>query len=137
MSICYYSANRILDRNFGSTAYSPPATYYVALSTTTINIDGTGITEPATGSYARVAMPNDKSNWGGASNGSLANSASVTFIESTGSWGTITTVALTDNGSTGGGNIWFFDTLTPSRAVASSTTVLFAVGAITCSMSNS
>jgi hypothetical protein len=34
------------------------------------------------------------------------------------------------------GNIWFYDTLTPSRSVASSTTVLFAIGAITIQMNN-
>jgi hypothetical protein len=133
--ITYYSANRILDKNFGATNYSPPATFYVGLSTTSINIDGTGATEPTTGSYARVAMTNDKSNWGTASNASLVNAASVTFTESTASWGTITTVFFSDASTSG--NVWFFDTLSPSRAVASATTVLFAIGAMTVSMSNS
>ena len=135
MAITYYSANRILDRNFGGTAYTPPATMYFGLSTTTIQIDGTGATEPSGGAYARVALTNDKTNWGTASNASLTNSAAVTFPESTASWGTITHVFIADASS--GGNIWFFDALSPSRAVASSTTVLFAIGAITVQMTNS
>lgn len=133
--ITYYSANRILDRNFGGTAYTPPATMYFGLSTTTIQIDGTGASEPSGGAYARVALTNDKTNWGVASNGALTNLSAVTFPESTTSWGTITYVGIWDASTSG--NIWFFDALTPSRAVASATTVLFAIGAITVQMTNS
>ena len=133
--ISYYSANRILDRNFGGTAYTPPTTFYFGLSTTTIQIDGTGATEPSGGAYARVALTNDKTNWGTAANASLTNSAAVTFVESTASWGTITYCGIWD--ALTAGNIWFFDVLTPARAVASATTVLFAIGSITVSMSNS
>lgn len=133
--ITYFSANKILDRNFGSTSYTPPTTMYFGLSTTAIAIDGTGATEPSTGSYARVALVNDKTNWGTASAGALTNSSAVTFVESTASWGTITYVGIWDALTLG--NIWFFDVLTPSRAVASATTVLFAIGAITVQMNNS
>ena len=115
--ITYYSANRILDRNFGGTAYTPPTTLYFGLSTTTIQIDGTGATEPSgAAAYARVALTNDKTNWGNASNGALTSLAAVTFTESTGSCGTITNVFMSDVIT--GGNIWWFDVLTPSRTVA-------------------
>jgi hypothetical protein len=134
MAITYYSANRVLDKNFGGTAYSEPATYYFGLSTTTIQIDGTGKTEPTGGAYARVALTNNKTNWGTSSNASLTNSTAVTFPESTASWGTITYVGMWDASTAG--NIWWFDALSPARAVASTTTVLFAIGAITVSMSN-
>ena len=135
MAITYYSSNRLLDKNFGGTAYSEPATYYFGLSTTTIQIDGTGATEPSSGSYARVALTNNKTNWGTASNASLTNSTAVTFAESSASWGTITYVGMWD--ALTSGNLWWFDVLTPARAVATTTTVLFAIGSITVSMSNS
>lgn len=134
MSITYYSANRVLDRNFGGTAYTPPATYYFGLSTTAVQIDGTGATEPSGGAYARVSLTNDKTKWGTASNAALTNSAAVTYTESTTSWGTITHVFMSDASTAG--NIWWFDALSPSRAVASATTVLFAIGAITVQMTN-
>jgi len=134
MSVTYYSANRILDRNFGGVAYTPPATMYFGLSTSTIQIDGTGVTEPVGGSYARVGLVNDKTNWGNASNGLLTNLVAVQFPESTASWGTITYVFIAD--ALSGGNIWFFDALSPSRLVQSATTVLFAVGAIQVQMNN-
>ena len=133
--ITYYSANRILDRNFGGTAYTPPATMYFGLSTTVIQIDGTGATEPSGGAYARVALTNDKTNWGTASNASLTNSTAVTFPESTASWGTITYVGIWDASTAG--NVWFFDALSPSKVVQSATVVLFAIGAITVQMTNS
>ena len=107
----------------------------MGLSTSTPQIDGTGATEPSTGAYARVAFTNDKTNWGTAALASLLNTATVTFIESTASWGTVTHVGLWDAATVG--NLWFFDVLTPSRSVASATTVLFAIGAITVNMTNS
>jgi len=135
MSITYYSANRILDKNFGASAYSEPSTYYFGLSTTTISISGTGATEPSGGSYARVSFTNNKTNWSTASNAALTNNTAITFPESTASWGTITHAGIWDASSSG--NIWWFDALSPSRAVASSTTVLFAVSSITVQMTNS
>lgn len=131
-----YASNRVLDYNFGQTAYSGglPATYYFGLSTTTINFDGTGATEPSTGSYARVALTNNKSNWSTAANGILTNSAAVTFAESSASWGTITYVGMWD--ALTSGNLWWFDVLSPSRAVASLTTVIFSVGAVTVTFNN-
>jgi hypothetical protein len=127
--------NRVLDKNFGASAYSEPATYYFGLSTTAPNIDGTGATEPSGGSYARVAFTNNKTNFGVASNAALTNLVAVTFPESSASWGTIVAVGMWDASSAG--NLWWYDTLTPSRAVASLTTVLFAIGSVTVQMTNS
>jgi hypothetical protein len=135
MAITYYSGNRVLDYNFGGTSYSVPSTLYFGLSTTSINIDGTGATEPSGGAYARVGLTNNKTNWGNASNASLTNSTAVQFTESTASWGTITTVFLSD--ALTSGNIWWYDTLSPARSVSSATTVLFAIGAVTVQMTNS
>lgn len=132
--ITYTSSNKVLDRLFGQTAFTPPTTYYFGLSTTTINIDNTGATEPSGGAYARVAMVNDKSNWSVAANGLLTNLTAVTFAESTASWGTITYVFLSDLAT--GGNIWFYDVLSPARTVASATTVQFAIGSISVQMNN-
>lgn len=135
MSVTYTSANKVLDYNFGGTTYSVPTTLYFGLSTTAINIDGTGATEPSGGSYARVSFTNNKTNWGVASTGALTNSTAITFPESTASWGTITHVFLADASTAG--NIWWFDALSPTRTVATATTVLFAIGAVTVQMNNS
>lgn len=124
-----------MDYNFGGTSYSVPSTLYFGLSTTSINIDGSGGSEPSGGSYARVSLTNNKTNWGNASNASLTNSTAVQFAESSASWGTITTVFISD--ALTSGNVWWYDTLTPARSVSSATTVLFAIGAVTVQMTNS
>ena len=133
--ITYYSANRVLNLNFGNTSYVVPTPLYFGLSTTSINIDGTGATEPVGGAYARVALANaDKTNWSVSTLGSLVNIGVVQFPESTASWGTITHVFIAD--ALSGGNIWWFDALSPTRLVQSATTVLFAASSITVVMNN-
>lgn len=140
MAITYYSANRILNLNFGNTSYVVPTPLYFGLSTTPINIDGTGASEPlGAAGYARVGLANaDKTNWSVSTLGSLANTAAgvVQFPESTASWGTISHVFIADAAGIGAGNIWWWDVLSPTRLVQPATTVLFAAGAITVVMNN-
>ena len=134
MSVTHTSANKILDYNLGKTSHTPPTTYYVGLSTTTIAIDGTGETEPSTGAYARVAVTNNKTNFTTASLGSLTNDTAISFVESTLAWGTITYVFLADNLTAG--DIYFFEALPSPKTVQADTTVLFAIAALTFSMTN-
>lgn len=135
MSVTYLSAGKVLDFNFGATSYTPPGTYFVGLSTSTIQPDGTGYVEPSGGAYARVPITNNKTTFGTASNGALTNAIAITFTESTASWGTITHVFLAD--ALTGGNVYWFEALPTPKAVASATTVLFSVGSLTFSMTNS
>lgn len=132
MSTTYYQANRILDRAFGATSFTTPSTLYFGLSTTAISADGTGATEPSGGAYARASAANNKTTWGNASNGSLTNLISISFPESTATWGTITHVFISD--ALTSGNMLYYTTLSPSRTVQTSTTVLFAASAITITM---
>lgn len=80
----------ILDAIFGS---GSPATWYVGITTTTPNDDGTGFTEPVGGSYARVAKTNNSTNFPAASTTSgrtvKKNGTAITFPNPTGSWGSI------------------------------------------------
>lgn len=135
MSVSAYASNKILDRNFGGTSFTVPTTYYIGLSTTAPAFDGTGITEPSGGAYARVAMVNNKTNWSNATLGILENLTSVEFAESTASWGTITHVFISD--ALTSGNMWYYEALDTSRTVADSTTVLFAASGISIQMDNS
>ena len=134
MSVTYYISNKILDYNFGQTSYVVPSTFYVGLSTTTIGNDGTGATEPSGGAYARVAVTNNKTNFTVASNGVLSNATSISFVESTTSWGTITYVFLAD--ALISGNILYFEALPVAKLVQSLTSVFFSVGALSISMTN-
>lgn len=140
MSITYYSANQILAYNFGKATYTVPNTFYFGLSKSPISIDGTGVLEPSTvgTGYARVACVNYAGAdlvWGSPSNAALTNIKSIQFAESLLSWDIISHVFLADAST--GGNIWYYEALPISKTVQSQTTVLFAIGAVTISMTNS
>jgi hypothetical protein len=138
MAVVISKANTILDLLFGQSAFSNLSTMYMGLSTTTIQNDGSGATEPSTSgtAYARVAITNNKTNWGTASAASLSNAVAVTFAESTASWGTITYVFLAAGATAGVADLWYFEALTTPKTVQTATTVQFAIGAITASMTN-
>jgi len=138
MAIVTTAANKVLDLLFGQTALSNLSTMYLGLSTTTVQSDGTGATEPSTvgTAYARVAITNNKTNWGNAASAALSNLVAATFTESTASWGTITYVFLAAGATAGVADIWYFEALSTPKTVQSATTVQFAVGAITASMTN-
>lgn len=136
MSVTYLASAKILDYLFGGTTFTNLSTYYVGLSTTTIGADGTGCTEPSAGAYARVAVTNNKTTFGVASNGSLTNLITISFAESTASWGTITYVFLAAAGTAAVNDIWYFEALPTPKAVASATTVSFAPSSMTISMTN-
>lgn len=64
-----------------------PTTYYIGLSTTAPNINGTGVDEPSTDAgYARVQLTNMSEPLDGV----VTNELAINFNESTASWGTIT-----------------------------------------------
>lgn len=138
MSIAYYASGSILDKAFGGENFSPPSSYYVGLSTTTISSSGSNVTEPTGGKgYARVEVPNNKTYFTYASTGSLVNASAIEFPTSSSSWGTIVDVFLADTSASGTGNIWFYETLPSSRVVQDETTVSFSASALTFSIENS
>jgi hypothetical protein len=101
----------IADSQFGGGAITnvAPATWYLALSTTTPANDGTGFTEPVGGSYARVAITNNATNWPAAATADgvtkKTSGAKFTFPNPTGSWGAVTHWGLF-LASTGGTPEW-------------------------------
>lgn len=84
----------IADSQFGGGATSwAPATWYLGLSTTNPNTDGTNFTEPVGGAYARLAIVNNATNFPAATTvGGIttkANGIKFTFVNPTGVWGLI------------------------------------------------
>jgi len=127
-NLTYYAANRINDRLFGSTAYTPPATYYLGISTTAVTQSGTGIAEPTDTAYSRIAITNNKTNFGASSSGVVSNIVQFQFPESLVSWGVIGYWFISD--SLTGGNIWYRGSLLTSRTVESQTTLILPVGSL-------
>lgn len=127
MSFADFLENELLDHVWGNAAFSPAATLYVGLSTTTPNDDGTNITEPSGGAaYARVAVTNNATNWPAASGGAKSNGIAIDFPTATGSWGTVTHFFVADAGA--GGNIYGSGALTVAKTIDSGDTASFAIG---------
>lgn len=118
--------NAILNEAFGGTSFTPSGTLYVGLSSSAINDDGTGITEPTGTGYARVAFTNDKTNWTTATTGSLSNAVAITFPQAGSNWGEITHTFISDQATTG--NMYCHGALTSSKNITTSDTAEFAIG---------
>jgi hypothetical protein len=121
---------------FGGSPLTPPATYYVGLSTTVpTQNQGTAapfwnFTEPSDSAYARVAVPNDTAHWVPSTSQPAvgqqqSNDVVITFPVASVAWGTITYVGLFD--SLTGGSLWFMGLLTTPLVVNQGATVLFPV----------
>ena len=134
MSSTNYARNFAQNFLFGGVSFTPPVNFFLALSTGTISSTGSGLVEPsASAGYARVQIPNTKSYFTNAVNGTLVNSGSIVYGASSGSWGTIVDIALCDAATSG--SVWYYTTLTTPKVVQDSTIISFAASAITITQS--
>lgn len=105
-----YLENKVLDHVFGGSAYTAPATLYLALYTVAPDDTGGG-TEVSGGSYARQTCAFTVS-------GNLAtNAAAVEWPVATGTWGTVVAVGVFD--ALTSGNLLAYGNLTSAKTIAS------------------
>jgi hypothetical protein len=103
-----YLENKVLGHVFGGSAYTAPATLYLALYTVAPT-DAGGGTEVSGGSYARQTCAFTVS-------GNLAtNTAAVEWPVATGSWGTLVAVGVFDAASSG--NLLAWGTLAVNKTI--------------------
>lgn len=128
-----YLENKVLDHVLTATGYAAPSTRYLGLFTNTsgnaaTNLEaGTLTDEVSGGSYARKEVT-----FAGASNGTSATNATVTFDAATANWGTITHVAVMDNVS--GGNVLFWGAVTTAKTIETGDTFQVSSGNLTVSL---
>ena len=121
-----YLENALLNAVLRNTSYTSPSTVFVALYTTDPGEGGTG-TEVSGGSYARVA-----GTFGAPSNGVSTNSAAIEFAQATGSWGTVSHMALYD--AITSGNMLFYGSLTTSKTIESGDVFKFSTGELSVTL---
>lgn len=126
----------VLNHIFTDPAWTPPATLYIGLSSTTPTEAGGNLTEPSTGSYARVAT--SASDWSAASGTAPAvktNTATFTFPTATADWASaanLTHFTLHDHiSNTAAANFVAWGALTVAKPVLNGDTASFAASAIT------
>jgi len=123
-----YLENKILEHIVGKVSFAMP-TAYVALCTAAPGEAGSGafISEvPNSGSYARKATAG--ADWSSAVGGAISNANALSFVQATGSWGTITHFALMTSATYNGGYMLTWSDLTVPKSVESGDTLQFAVG---------
>lgn len=125
-----YLEDKIQDHVLGGGDYTRPATVYIGLWTATLDDTSTGATsgEVSGSNYSRVAVTNNATNFPASSSGEKHNGTAINFPTPSGSWGTVTHVAILDASSAG--NILYWIALTASKAINSGDTVSFATSAL-------
>jgi hypothetical protein len=124
MSKSDYAENKINELLVGKTGFTTP-TAYVALYTAAPS-DAGGGTEVSGGSYARKSTAG--ADWNTSSGGSISNANAITFVTSSGAWGTVTHFGVHDASTAG--NLLFWAALTTSKVVGSGDTASFAAGTL-------
>ncbi len=115
-AISDYLENKLLDHIVGNSAWAAPGTLYFALYTAAPSDSGGG-TEVSGGSYARVGVTNNLTNFPAATGGSKSNAGAIDFGTASANWGTITHTAVLDAVTVG--NLLFWGPLTTSKLVSS------------------
>lgn len=114
-----YQHNKFMTFFLEGAAYTPPTSLWLALFTTTPNLQAAGGVEVSTSGtgYARQQILSNDSSWSGpsGSNQEYANAADITFAVPTGNWGTIQGAGLFDAET--GGNLCYVATLQTPKTV--------------------
>lgn len=143
MVLTDYAENKVYDAILRGQALGAPATLYIALSTA-LRSDSAAPTEPSGGSYARVAVTANLTNFASTqantsassgTDGTGENLAAITFPTSSASWGNIQSVWIMDAASAG--NAWIAIDLAAALNVSGSGfTVSFAAGQLSFQIDN-
>jgi hypothetical protein len=130
-SLSDFSEDEILDHLLGAATYTPPATLYLAVFTAAPT-DAGGGTEVTGGSYARLAITNNLTNFPASSGGAKSNGAVLDMVTASAGWGTVVAYALFDASSAG--NMIGWADLTSPVLINNGDTLRFAAGALTYSL---
>ena len=122
----------VIAGNVFQTKTSPalPTEYYIGVSTTAPNMDGTGVTEPKDSAYARVKVASLTA----PENGVVKNAADIPFADATQDWGTCTHFVMYDAKT--GGNLLMAGKLDRNRIVQADSQLRFLANGLTLTLKN-
>ena len=108
-----------------------PTEYWIGLSTTAPNLNGTNVSEPVgSAGYARVKLDMLSE----PASGVVTNEANIDFNECTASWGTVTHFVVFD--AQNGGNLLQYGALSTPRSVEAATIMTIKAGYLNLSVQN-
>jgi len=115
MGLTNYAEKKVNDLLHGASSLVPPSIYYVGLLKSAPSEAGV-VSEADYGSYARVAINNNKTTFDTAADdgsATIKNKIEVRFPTNTSGSNTVTHLGFFDAAS--GGNLWFYGALTESK----------------------
>lgn len=138
-----YLEDELVKHIFRTGSFTKPTVLAFCLLTTNADDDDTGIFTASTGvevtnanAYSRQDRPPLDANWtataGG--DGQTDNAAAITYSQATGSWGSVTGMAITSSATHNVGNMYFHSPLTTSRTIDNGDTAEYAIGAVTVTL---
>jgi len=131
MNVSNHLATSLLNQVFRNTAYTRPATVYVALYTTNPTAADTG-TEVVGGAYVRqVVTFSDPAIENGKQ--TIKNNAEIVFPIASADWGNITHIGLRDAPT--GGNLLYFGQLDNPRSILNGDRLRMLVDSIVLTLS--
>lgn len=136
-----YLEDKILDYIFDNDSFTVPTTY-LALFTNVGEGAGTGsnleagtLTDEVDYAAAGVGYDRQAIAFDAASAGVTQNTATVTFDPATGSWGSVTHIAIMDSDTTGAGNVLFWGEVTTAKTIDTADQFQVSAGNLTISIS--
>ncbi len=134
--------NKYFDFLFRAQTFTPAATLYVALFTTTPTALAASGTEVSGGSYARQSITSGLTQWAGTQGATTtavssgtgtsglqtSNNAAITFPTATAGWGTVNGFAIFD--AVTSGNMLYFAPLTTPQTIAVGNIASWAISAL-------
>jgi hypothetical protein len=133
-----YLEKKVLDHILNVASYTAPGTLYIALFTGSAagvktNLEAGTISDEVanSGAYARTAVTFAAATSGA---GTSVNSADVVFTAASGSWGTVTCVAIMDGGTHGAGNVLVYGELGTAKTITSGDVFKIPSGEITITL---
>lgn len=144
-----YLENKLIDHIFRGASYTAPTTIAIALCTSAPTDTSTGATIAEvsnSNNYNRVVINPSSTNWldtaGGTagtssgSTGTTSNGVTITFPTASGSWGTITHLAILDSEVYGAGNVLFWGALATSKTITDQDTFSFNTSNLSVQIDN-
>ena len=128
-----YLEVELIKHIFRTGSMTKPTVLAIALCTgaTSDSQTGSTITEVTNANnYSRATLNPLDANWAATdgSNGITSNLSAITFAQASGSWGTISHIAICDSATWGAGNVLFHGALSVSKTVNNGDTLSFQIG---------
>jgi hypothetical protein len=132
-----YLSNALLDHAFSLSTFAVPDTFIAMCTGDVLDTDtGSTISETSAGAYAREEVDVNggaSPTWDLAANGSLDNTHTISFTQATGSWSTITALAIVDALTVG--NLLFYENTVTDQEVDNGDTAEISAGNLKVSLS--